>query len=408
MSHTSIALTPTIATSTLIQVVKAPVKAPILIKTVATTSIPIVVATSTSVLDTLSIAKPFVVYIESDTTKGNGIIVEASSKSSLVYILTTAKTVIDKSNVKVTVYSGVSYTGKVIGIDQYTNLALVRIFADDLTAAVLINSQKTHLSDVVFAVGYSSSVDKGIDFNDGILYKRDGDRISASLKLPMFEGGALVNVRGEVVGIQQSNRFLVSNVLKGQISELKAGRWALIDNILPDGRVHDVHNDINFFSKMLVGSSEMNKRIASVYSDANYSYDKTRLTTPNNGDIKKDVMASIIGSYPELADSVIALRSHVQLVNQYTTNSADFWDLSVYQQKMIADINTETAEFIALSAAQIELVKNQMIKHKDIDISTMSTIQVQEAMNAIRDIKNAVNIKRSTLVTLLEYSVQAF
>jgi serine protease Do len=147
-------------------------------------------------------------YQSSDNSIGSGIIIDARG-----YVLTTFQTVGRSNPVRVTVYTGGrrDYVADVIDVDQRTDLALLKIRADDVfTAVVLGNSDLIKIGDIVLAIGspfgFARTVTMGIvssssrqlDIN-GIRYP-DLIQTDASINQGN-DGGPLVNVKGEVIGI---------------------------------------------------------------------------------------------------------------------------------------------------------------------------------------------------------------
>lgn len=105
-----------------------------------------------------------------------------------------------------------TYDAELIGTDADTDLAVLKIKADNLPAAVLGNSNQLHLGDDVVAIGnplgLETSVSKGIV--SGLNRKiSDSARGLSSIQTDAGinsgnSGGALFNMYGEVVGVVNS------------------------------------------------------------------------------------------------------------------------------------------------------------------------------------------------------------
>ena len=134
---------------------------------------------------------------------GSGVIVDPNG-----IILTNNHVV--KGAQKITVSIGRnSYKGKVIGADSKTDLAVVRINAHGLPAIKWGNSDKLRAGDTVLAIGspfgLTRTVTSGIvsavgRANVGIAAYEDFIQTDAAIN-PGNSGGALVNAKGELVGI---------------------------------------------------------------------------------------------------------------------------------------------------------------------------------------------------------------
>lgn len=150
-------------------------------------------------------------YQSSDHSVGSGVIVDPRG-----YVLTTFQTVGRSNPVRVTVYTGGrrDFIADVVDVDRITDLALLKIRAEDgFTAVVLGNSDLIRTGDIVLAIGSPfgfartvtlgivSSNNRQLDIN-GIRYP-DLIQTDASINQGN-DGGPLVNVKGEVIGINMA------------------------------------------------------------------------------------------------------------------------------------------------------------------------------------------------------------
>ncbi len=136
---------------------------------------------------------------------GSGVVVNAKRG----YIVTNHH-VIDKADaIKVTLRDGRQFQAKVIGSDPETDVAVIRIPAEKLTALPLADSDALRVGDFVVAIGnpfgLGQTVTSGIvsalgRTGLGIQGYEDFIQTDASIN-PGNSGGALVNLRGELVGI---------------------------------------------------------------------------------------------------------------------------------------------------------------------------------------------------------------
>ncbi len=126
------------------------------------------------------------------------------------YIITNAHAVEDISRFKAKLYDGREYEAKLTGIDTRTDIAVLKIDADDLTAAVIGCSDDMKQGEQVVAignaggfndtvtVGYVSYVNREIKSYTG--YPITCIQTDAALNFGN-SGGALINLYGQVVGI---------------------------------------------------------------------------------------------------------------------------------------------------------------------------------------------------------------
>ncbi|MCX5872120.1 MAG: DegQ family serine endoprotease [Deltaproteobacteria bacterium] len=135
---------------------------------------------------------------------GSGVIVSPEG-----LILTNAHVVKDADEIKVTVSDKRSYDAKVVGIDVESDIAVVKIDAKELPIAKLGDSGKLQVGEIVFAIGnpfgLNRTVTSGIvsatgRTNVGIIGYEDFIQTDAAIN-PGNSGGPLVNIDGEVIGI---------------------------------------------------------------------------------------------------------------------------------------------------------------------------------------------------------------
>ncbi|MGE8233129.1 MAG: Do family serine endopeptidase [Stenotrophomonas sp.] len=140
---------------------------------------------------------------------GSGVIIDAARG----YVLTNHHVVENADDVQVTLADGRTVKAEFLGSDRDTDIALIRIPAEKLTALPLGNSDQLRVGDFVVAIGnpfgFSQTVTSGIVSAVG----RSGIRglgyqnfiqTDASIN-PGNSGGALVNLNGQLVGINTAS-----------------------------------------------------------------------------------------------------------------------------------------------------------------------------------------------------------
>jgi serine protease Do len=138
---------------------------------------------------------------------GSGVIISHDG-----YVATNNHVVEGADSVTVTLSDGREFTAKVVGRDQQTDIAVIKVDAEDLPAATFANTSKIEVGDRVLAIGnpfgIGETVTSGIisakGRNVGILADVEGyeDFIQTDAAInPGNSGGALVDVGGRLVGI---------------------------------------------------------------------------------------------------------------------------------------------------------------------------------------------------------------
>ncbi len=138
-------------------------------------------------------------------SSGSGILVDERG-----YILTNNHVIENGGDIIVTLSDGRKFTAKLIGQDTKTDLAVIKIDANTpLPTAVLGDSSKVRIGEWAIAIGNPFSLDKTVTVgvisglgrsNIGIADYEDFIQTDASIN-PGNSGGPLLNLKGEVVGI---------------------------------------------------------------------------------------------------------------------------------------------------------------------------------------------------------------
>ena len=149
---------------------------------------------------------------------GNGVPSQSSGSGVIVsddgYIVTNNHVIEDASEIEVVLNDNRSYEAKVIGVDPQTDLALLKVESEALDFVSYGNSDDVKIGEWVLAVGnpfnLTSTVTAGIVSakarNIGILRDGSGLQIESFIQTdavvnPGNSGGALINLKGELVGI---------------------------------------------------------------------------------------------------------------------------------------------------------------------------------------------------------------
>ncbi len=136
---------------------------------------------------------------------GSGVIIDARQG----YVLTNNHVIDRATAIQVTLMDGRRLTAEVIGADPQVDLAVIRIPAEGLTGIPLADSDRLRVGDFVVAIGnpfgLGHTVTSGIvsalgRSGLGIEGFEDFIQTDASIN-PGNSGGALVNLRGELTGI---------------------------------------------------------------------------------------------------------------------------------------------------------------------------------------------------------------
>ncbi len=140
---------------------------------------------------------------------GSGVIVQRNGKT--IFVLTNNHVVGNATSIKIKLNDEREFEGKLVGKDERMDIALVSFESDDKTISIakLGDSDTLHQGDIVLALGsplgYFASVTQGIVSATG----RSGGQIGSISDFIQTDaainqgnsGGPLVNIYGEVIGI---------------------------------------------------------------------------------------------------------------------------------------------------------------------------------------------------------------
>ena len=141
---------------------------------------------------------------------GSGVIISTDG-----FIITNNHVVEEADELKVLLNDQREFIAKVIGTDPKTDVAIIKIEAENLPAATLADSAKLRVGDIVFAIGNPLDIGQTVTMgivsatgrHVGILDEVGGyeDFIQTDAAINMGNsGGALIDARGRLIGINSA------------------------------------------------------------------------------------------------------------------------------------------------------------------------------------------------------------
>jgi len=154
---------------------------------------------------------------QAETGSGSGVIIQSNG-----YILTNYHVIKQKDEIRVRLSDGRAAKAKLIGTDPDTDLAILKIDVEKLPSLLIADISKINVGDIVLAIGDPFAI--GQTVTQGIISATGRTRVSqntyenfiqtdAAIN-PGNSGGALINTRGEIVGIN-SNIFSSTGSFQG-------------------------------------------------------------------------------------------------------------------------------------------------------------------------------------------------
>lgn len=309
---------------------------------------------------------------------GSGVIISPDG-----YIVTNNHVVAESNKVQVTLNDKRTYDATIVGTDPSTDLALLKINMTDLPYIVFGNSDELKIGEWVLAVGnpfnLTSTVTAGIVSakarNINILGVPDGTAIESFIQTDAAvnrgnSGGALVNTRGELVGI---NAAIASGT----------GYYAGYSFAIPVNIVSKVVHDLREFGAvqrgfMGVSIRELDSQLASelgiaeikgVYVAEVTEEGSARQAGIRSGDIILKIEGISVNSTSELLE-IVGQHSPGDKVNVIVRRSNKELDLNVTLKNR--EGNTET------------------VKREELDINSVLGASLQPVSESL---KNQLGIK---------------
>jgi Do/DeqQ family serine protease len=143
---------------------------------------------------------------------GSGFIISSDGR-----LITNAHVIAGADNVKVTLKDGRTFQGRVVGVDSVTDVAVVKIEANNLPTVPLGTSERLIPGEWAIAIGNPLGLDNTVTVGIISALDRSSSQVGVPEKRVSFiqtdaainpgnSGGPLLNARGEVIGINTAIR----------------------------------------------------------------------------------------------------------------------------------------------------------------------------------------------------------
>lgn len=246
---------------------------------------------------------------------GSGVLVSENG-----YIVTNNHVVSDASKIEVTLNDKRTYPATVVGTDAGTDLALIKIDEKDLPYVTYGNSDDVRIGEWVLAVGnpfnLTSTVTAGIvsakarDIN----IWGDNSTVESFIQTdaainPGNSGGALVNVNGELIGV---NAAIASNTgsYTGYSFAIPSNIVRkIISDLIEFGQVQRAFLGINFtdIDSKLAAAHNL-KDLNGVYVESVYKGGASEKAGITQGDIITKINTTSVNSSSELKEMIVRQR----------------------------------------------------------------------------------------------------
>jgi serine protease Do len=157
--------------------------------------------------------------LEKTVGQGSGVVIREDG-----YILTNGHVIEDAESISVRLQDGKTYKATVRGLDPQSDVAVIKIDAQGLPFAVLGDSAQTRVGEFAIAIGAPFGFDYSVTFGhvsaksrsviegfEGMSMDQDFIQTDALIN-PGNSGGPLVNIEGQVIGINTLIQGLHSGI----------------------------------------------------------------------------------------------------------------------------------------------------------------------------------------------------
>ena len=191
------------------------------------------------------------VYNKSDTlaSEGSGVLFQQDNDGKYTYVVTCAHVISDANvTIMVQMHDEQQYKAEIVGYDHRTDIGVLKIEASDLQLAEIGDSDKLAVGDTVYAIGNPGGVEFANSFTSGMISALDRPVNSSSSGYTMEciqhtaainpgnSGGALVNVFGQVIGINSMK--IVDDEYEGMGFSVPSSVFVdIVNNIIAHGYV---------------------------------------------------------------------------------------------------------------------------------------------------------------------------
>ena len=174
------------------------------------------------------------------------------------YIVTNNHVIADAKELIVSLSDGNTLTGELVGADELTDIAVVKVQANDLPVAKLGNSDEVMVGEPVVAIGNPLGLEFQGSVTVGVVsaLNRTLEIADKTVKLiqtdaainPGNSGGALLNYDGEVIGINSAK--LATTGVEGMGFAIPVNTvQAIIDELMEKGYVARPYLGVTIFDK---------------------------------------------------------------------------------------------------------------------------------------------------------------
>ena len=180
----------------------------------------------------------FFYFSSSFTSLGSGVLISSDG-----YIITNYHVVKEASKVTVKTSDGTEYEARLIGTDSKTDLAVIKIDAQNMPYAELADSDKLEIGDQAIVIG--NPLGEGISVSNGIISALDKELVVNRETMYLIQTNAAVNQGNSGGGLFDINGDLIGIVnAKGASSSFSTTTVEGLGYAIPSNTVYKITTDL--------------------------------------------------------------------------------------------------------------------------------------------------------------------
>ncbi|TMI30943.1 trypsin-like serine protease, partial [Candidatus Bathyarchaeota archaeon] len=191
-------------------------------------------------IDSVRVTRDFRYGLVPIEGKGSGLIIDRSG-----YVITNNHVIDESTRVQVHLKDGRTFLGEVVGSDASTDIAVIKVQADNLPAASLGDSEKLKVGQIALAIGNTLGLQGGPTVSMGVVsalgrplpgtdFIFEGLIQTDTAINPGNSGGPLADIGGNVIGMNTAMIPFAQGV--GFAIPVNTMKW-VVQQILEKGRV---------------------------------------------------------------------------------------------------------------------------------------------------------------------------
>lgn len=306
---------------------------------------------------------------------GSGVIISPDG-----YIITNNHVVANGEEIQVTMTNNKSFKARLVGADPVTDVALLKVEAENLPALPFGNSDSLRLGEWVLAIGspynLRSTVTAGIVSAKG----RSLPDASGEFKIESFiqtdaavnpgnSGGALVNTRGEVVGINTAIATNTGSYTGYSFAVPSTIAQKVVGDIMEYGFVRRAMLGVSMqeLTDKLAESAGMPSNFRGVYVPEVYRGGAAHLAGMRNGDIILDIDGNPVKSPSDIQEKINAYKPGDKItIKIFRDGNEKLLDVTLQEKEyggaVASDGNSIELMGAVLKTAPAEVLKKLRIK----------------------------------------------